>query len=154
MRLFIGIPASELLKNQVDRVLKEKPFKASWVRSENLHITLKFLGEVEEKNAKSIIDNFEKVLKPLNKKVLPFEGASSFPNEKKPRVLFLKFFEDPELLKYQRDVEISFEREGFKKEEREFKVHLTLARFKFPPEIEKFRKLLEKLSKESFEPFE
>lgn len=150
----MGIPASLVLKNQVDRVLKEKPFKASWVRSENLHITLKFLGEVEETKAKIIIENFEKMIKPLNHKVLPFEGASSFPNEKKPRVLFLKFFEDPELLNYQRDIEILFEREGFKKEERDFKVHLTLARFKFPPDIEKFRKLLEKLSKEPFEPFE
>lgn len=154
MRLFIGIPASEVLKNQVDRVLKEKPLKASWVRSENLHITLKFLGEVEEKKAKSIIENFEKIVKPLNHKMLPFEGASSFPNEKKPRVLFLKFFEDPEILNYQRDMETLFEKEGFIKEERDFKVHLTLARFKFPPEIEKFKSLLEKLSKENFQPFE
>lgn len=154
MRLFAGIPASEVLKNQVDKVLKEKPFKANWVKSENLHITLKFLGEVEEKKARSIIEKFDKIVMPLRYKVLPYEGASSFPDEKRPRVLFLKFFEDPELLNYQREIENFFLKEGFKKEEKEFKIHLTLARFKFPPDREKFEKFIEKLSGEPFEPFE
>lgn len=154
MRLFTGIPASDVLKNQVDKVLKEKPFKASWVKSENLHITLKFLGEVEEGKARSIIENFDKMVKPLKYKVLPYEGASSFPDEKRPRVLFLKFLEDQELMDYQREIENLFLKEGFKREEREFKIHLTLARFKFPPDREEFKNFIEKLSMEPFVPFE
>jgi len=154
MRLFLGIPASKDLKEQISNFYgSKKPFKASWVKFENLHITLKFLGEMEEKKAKYIIESFENILKPLKYKELPFEGASSFPNENKPRVLFLKFKEDNELFEYQKSLEEIFEREGFKKEEREFKAHLTLARFKFPPNPFDFKKHLQDLSKVKFLPF-
>lgn len=154
MRLFLGLPASLSLKDQVSVLLKEKPFKASWVKVENLHITLKFLGEVEEKKANKIIESFEEIVKPIKYRKLPFEGASAFPNEKRPRVLFLKFKEDPEIINYQKGIEERFSKEGFEKEERDFKIHLTIARFKFPPDPEKFKKLLEKLSNEKIEPFE
>ncbi len=154
MRLFLAFPASKELKEQINNFYKnKKPFKASWVKVENLHITLKFLGEVEEKKAKNLIENFEKILSPLKYKELPFEGASSFPQEKKPRVLFLKFKEDLELLNYQREIEEIFKKDGFEKEEREFKAHLTLARFKFPPNMEDFNKHIEELSKANFKPF-
>lgn len=154
MRLFLGIPASDELKNQVGRFIEEKPFRASWVKKENLHITLKFLGEVEERKTMEILENFEKIIKPIKYRELPFEGASCFPNENRPRVLFLHFKEEKEILSYQKEIEEIFFREGFKKEERDFKVHLTLARFKFPPEGEKLKVFLEKLKKYPFKPFE
>lgn len=153
MRLFLAIPASFKLKEQIENFLKEKPFKASWVKKENLHITLKFLGEVEEKKAKYLEENINNILIPLKYKEFQFEYASSFPNEKKPRVLFLKFKEDEEILNYQKDLEDIFEKEGFKKEEREFKIHLTLARLKYPPDNLKFKKFLEDASNFDFSPF-
>lgn len=153
MRLFIGIPAPLKLKNEVGDLLKEKPFKASWVKAENLHITLKFLGEVEEKKSNELIKDFNQILKPMKIKELPFECASSFPNEKRPRVLFLKFKEDEEISNYQKNIEEIFSKIGFKKEEREFKMHLTIARFKSPPELLKFKDFVDKTSKISFSPF-
>ncbi len=104
---------------------------------------------MEEKNLKDILG----ILKPINFKELPFEGASAFPNEKRPRVLFLSFKEDEELLNYQRELEEKFKGIGFEKEEREFKIHLTLARFKFPPNRREFEECLKKLNNFSFSPF-
>lgn len=153
MRLFLAIPASYKLKEQIGDFLKEKPFKANWVKKENLHITLKFLGEVEEEKTKYLEENINKILIPPKYKELPFEFASSFPNEKKPRVLFLKFKEEEEISNYQKNLEEIFEREGFKKEEREFKIHLTIARFKYPPDNLKFKKFLEDTSRADFSPF-
>ncbi len=150
MRLFVGIPADEVLKKEIKNFYeKERKPKGSWVKIENLHITLKFIGEVEENKLKEVL----KILKPTNFKELPFEGASAFPNEKRPRVLFLKFKEDEEFLNYQRELENKFKVLGFEKEEREFKIHLTLARFKFPPDRREFEECLKKLNLFSFSPF-
>lgn len=155
MRLFIGIPANENLKKEVkDFYEKEKLPKASWVKVENLHITLKFLGEVMEKKAMGLIEKFEDLLPELNCKKYPYDGASAFPDEKRPRVLFLKFNADEEIFLYQKKLEEILMKEGFEREEREFKIHLTLARFKFPPEKEEFKNLILKLSNFNFSPFE
>ncbi|HEX8846752.1 MAG TPA: RNA 2',3'-cyclic phosphodiesterase [Pyrinomonadaceae bacterium] len=107
--------------------------RASWVREENLHLTLKFLGEIEEGR----VDNLSRAAARAGKLTKAFklaiEGAGSFPPRGIPRVLWLGVVDSTEGLgQLQRHLEEECSVEGFKREERPFHPHLTLARLRSP----------------------
>jgi 2'-5' RNA ligase len=144
VRLFVAleIPPTVLqnlatLLNSFRSVTKEP----RWVRAENLHVTLKFLGEV----AKGKIDAIRSALgeirsdKPV---ALEFRALGFFPNEKHPRVFWAGMEASTNLKTLAGDIEGAMERLGIPREKREFSPHLTLARFERPRLPETLRKLI------------
>lgn len=136
MRLFIAIAIPEEIRAAFAAQLKEfrgvAP-QAKWVRAENLHITLKFLGETPPEKLGALQNVLASVHSPQPVQ-LDFRGLGLFPNEKRPRV-FWTGMEAPEKLKtLAADVDQATHRLGFPQEERPFTAHLTLARFQ-PPGI-------------------
>ena len=135
MRLFIAIELPSEIKQGIAKVqeqLRETGANAGWTRPEGIHLTLKFLGEVEE----SRIDEIRKALIAAvgsnNKLSLSIAGAGAFPNEKNPRVLWIGVTGDVEKLgSLQAAVENAMTGLGFEREGRRFSPHLTLARIKF-----------------------
>ena len=135
MRLFIAIELPSEIKQGIAKVqeqLRETGANAGWTRPEGIHLTLKFLGEVEE----SRIDGIRKALIAAvgsnNKLSLSIAGAGAFPNEKNPRVLWIGVTGDVEKLgSLQAAVENAMTGLGFEREGRRFSPHLTLARIKF-----------------------
>lgn len=101
-----------------------------WENYEKLHLTLKFLGEVEE----SKIEKIESVLAESVRTYSPFRTAISgfggFPNLRNPRVLFIGLSENHELLKLQCEIEERLEGFGFKKENQAFVSHVTIGRIR------------------------
>lgn len=101
-----------------------------WENYQKLHLTLKFLGEVEE----SKIEKIESVLAESVRTYSPFRTAISgfggFPNLRNPRVLFIGLSENHELLKLQCEIEERLEGFGFKKENRAFVSHVTIGRIR------------------------
>ncbi len=140
MRAFIGIriPSNEKIIEILDLLKKEKGIKA--VEPENLHINLKFLGEI----SKSQYDEVTKILKTIKER--PFKvkvtGVGFFPSKSFIRVIFLKA-EANELNKLQKQLEEKLEKIGFLKEKREFIPHITLARCKKKPDEKLVNKILE-----------
>ena len=132
MRTFIAIDLPKELKDRISSIverLTKCDLEAKWVKPENIHMTLKFLGNVDDKQidiVKSIISeitlNFKKI-------IVECSGFGFFPNEKHPRVLFLKTSKEDDLRKIYQSLEEKLSHIGFEKEER-FKSHLTLCRFK------------------------
>jgi 2'-5' RNA ligase len=152
VRLFIAIEIPQTIRTTFAALLKE--FRAiapqvKWVRAENLHVTLKFLGETEPaklgalQNVLSVVRSTE----PVN---LEFRGLGFFPNEKRPRVFWAGMEASANLKTLASDIDQAVHRLGFPLEDRPFTPHLTLARFQ-PPGIPP--KLLHTIQEKSAQAF-
>lgn len=144
MRLFIAleIPSSvranlaALLASM--RAITKEP---RWVRPENLHVTLKFLGEVAEEKVDAIRSALGEI-RSAKAVSMGFRGLGFFPNEKHPRVFWAGMEASPNLKPLARDIEAAMEELGIPREKREFSPHLTLARFERPRLPEALCKLI------------
>ncbi len=140
MRLFVALEIPSEVRENFAALIRE--FRAiapkeKWVRAENLHITLKFIGEVPPEKLDPIRHAFGDVRSDSLVK-LDFRGLGFFPNEKHPRVFWAGIEATPNLPKLATDIESATEKLGIPREKRPFSPHLTLARFET-------RKLTEKL---------
>lgn len=136
MRTFIAIELPAAIKRGIAQVqdrLRQAGASATWTRPEGIHLTLKFLGEVEEAGAQDILRALEGAAQGTGNLMLEVAGAGAFPNTKVPRVLWLGVTGDTtKLAALQTAVEAAMEGLGFEREERKFSPHLTLGRIKFP----------------------
>src|SRR5258707_7568727 len=107
--------------------------RARWVRPENLHVTLKFIGNVDADKLDAIRAALADV-RSGSAVELRFRGLGFFPNEKRPRVLWDGMEASPNLATLAADIDARLEKLGIPRETREFSPHLTLARFD-PPGI-------------------
>jgi RNA 2',3'-cyclic 3'-phosphodiesterase len=106
---------------------KSSAKKARWVRPENLHVTLKFIGHIDP----VLLDPIRATLAKLRSDGpvdLRFRGLGFFPNAKRPRVLWAGTADRPNLSSLARDIDASLAKLGIPAEERAFTPHLTLAR--------------------------
>jgi 2'-5' RNA ligase len=107
--------------------------KISWTKVDNLHLTLQFLGYIEE----AIVEKIRATLESVAAQHQPFElsvqGAGAFPNENRARVIWVGCHDAESKLKgLAQAVQGAMQPLGFEPEHREFSAHLTLGRIKFP----------------------
>jgi RNA 2',3'-cyclic 3'-phosphodiesterase len=107
--------------------------KARWVRAENLHVTLKFIGNVDAGKVDAIRAELEEVGSdaPVG---LEFRRLGFFPNERRPRVLWAGVEGSPNLAALAGEIDARLSQSGIPHETRDFSPHLTVARFD-PPGI-------------------
>jgi RNA 2',3'-cyclic 3'-phosphodiesterase len=134
VRLFIAIEIPQSIRSAFASLLKD--FRAiapqvKWVRAENLHVTLKFLGETEFAKL-SALQNVLAAVRSPEPVTLEFRGLAFFPNEKRPRVLWAGMDASANLKALAADIDQAAHRIGFPLEDRPFTPHLTLARFQSP----------------------
>lgn len=117
-----------------------------WVATENIHLTLKFLGEVSSANLELLRQSIHAECA----QTAPFEisvaGLGCFPNPRHPRVLWVGLSAPSELTHLQRQIESAATRLGYTPEEKPFSPHLTIGRVReqiTPIELQTLRKLLE-----------
>jgi 2'-5' RNA ligase len=136
VRLFIAIEILEEIRAAYVALLEELRAiapHAKWVRAENLHVTLKFLGETPAEKLTAL----QKALAGIRSQQpveLEFRGLGFFPTEKRPRVFWAGMNVSPNLQLLAVDIDQAAHRLGFSLENRPFTPHLTLARFD-PPGI-------------------
>ncbi len=130
MRLFVAVDIAEDVREKLSPLCRElvKLNGLKVVESENLHITLMFLGEVEERKLQSIRDALANVkFEPFK---VSFAGVGAFPSPSSPRVVWVDVVEGREELKKLADsVFSSLKRLGFRRD-KEFVAHVTVARVK------------------------
>ena len=128
MRLFIAVEIDETLRSKIADVQKQLAEDAlKLVEPENLHVTLKFIGEVPDEKAAEIAGRLKAVT------MAPFEvrigGIGAFPNENYVRVVWIGL--EGALAELAARVEASLEGLDYIKKDRyEFSSHLTIARVK------------------------
>jgi RNA 2',3'-cyclic 3'-phosphodiesterase len=118
---------------------------ARWARSEGIHVTLKFIGEVGDDRIAQI-ENALSGVKSAAVVEMNFRGAGFFPDGRRPRVFWIGIDGTPNLAEIAEQIEMRLEPLGIARESREFKPHLTLARISESRGIEKLRDALRKHS--------
>jgi len=122
------------LEDHVRRLRKEVPdAAASWSRVENIHLTLKFFGNVEVKRIEKISVAAERVVKQFSTFQIGVGETGVFPRPSRPQVLWIGV-NDPsgQLSALQAKFENECAAEGFEKEDRVYRPHLTIARLRKP----------------------
>jgi 2'-5' RNA ligase len=152
MRTFIAVNLPDEIKKNVAEAtasLKKIDSGIKWVEPENLHLTLKFLGWVEDKRLPEVVEIAGKVIASSFK--LKLAGVGSFPEGKSPRVLWVDIIEGAAELKPLADrLEKDYSSAGFRAEEREFSPHLTIGRVKEKRGIDKVIEEMGKLKEAVF----
>ena len=101
-----------------------------WVPRENMHLTLKFLGDVSAANVEMLSQMLHAEAGLFHCFDLRVGGLGSFPNLKRPRVIYIGIQAPPALEALQRGIESASHRLGYESEERSFSPHLTIGRVK------------------------
>jgi RNA 2',3'-cyclic 3'-phosphodiesterase len=128
MRLFIAVDLPNEVREAlagIQGALRPLSDSVRWVAPESIHITLKFLGEVPEKQ----VDDIDTALAGLSWKpfTVTVRGVGFFPGNRSPRV-FWAGMEAPTMEGLAVELDSRMERLGFEKEKRAFRPHITLAR--------------------------
>ena len=148
MRTFIAVNLPDEIKKNVAEAtasLKKIDSGIKWVEPQNLHLTLKFLGWVEDRRLPEVVEIAGKVGAPSFK--LKLAGVGSFPEGKSPRVLWVDIIEGAaELKAIASRLEKDYSSAGFRTEEREFSPHLTIGRVKEKRGIDKVMEEMGKLA--------
>jgi 2'-5' RNA ligase len=132
LRAFIAVSLAPPIIGRIDTAMRK--LRASipdvrWVKPENIHLTLKFLGNIEE----SQVDAIERVLAislasfPLF--IINARGLGVFPDARRPRVIWVGV-DEPRLVELAASVEAALVDSGFAPEQRRFRPHLTIGRFR------------------------
>ncbi|HEV3221176.1 MAG TPA: RNA 2',3'-cyclic phosphodiesterase [Candidatus Acidoferrales bacterium] len=152
MRLFVALDLSEPVRAAIasfcEKLRRVLP-SARWVRPEGIHVTLKFIGEVNEDRVAPIQTALGKIhsAAPVE---MTFRGTGFFPNERRPRIFWAGIDASPNLAQLAAEIESQLEPLGIPRESREFRPHLTLARFDGLHGIEKLHAALKESAAHEF----
>jgi 2'-5' RNA ligase len=132
IRSFISIPVTAEITSSATKIVRKlKPLDDSikWVPLDNLHLTLKFLGEVDNVEVPAVCKAIRKVTDLVEPFELIFSGTGGFPNRQKPRIVYAGV-SDPtgSLVALVNGLEKQLADLGFKPEPRDYTPHLTLGR--------------------------
>jgi len=111
--------------------LKAQGLKLRWVKPQNMHLTLKFLGDIPAADAGQVGQAVQRASQNTTPLALTVQGMGVFPGIKRPRVLWIGLGGQVEALQsLYAGIEDELAGLGFARDKRGFKAHLTLARFK------------------------
>jgi 2'-5' RNA ligase len=157
-RIFIAIDLSEEARSRVSQYISDlrdafPGLRVGWERPEKLHLTLKFLGDVNDEQLGAVKNAVANAARQSPHFRLRLEGTGVFPSARKARILWLGLTERGDNL---REIFNMIETElleniGFEKEARKFNPHLTIARLREP---ERSRGLVDLHLASHFEPVE
>lgn len=154
MRTFISIELPDEVKKNIAELIGELRGAGGgvkWVDPKNLHMTLKFLGWVEDRNLDNLIELATKAVAGLGSFKARFEGLGTFPEGKTPRVVWVGTVEGGEkLCKLAKNLEETLSKAGFRREEREFKTHITIGRVKEKKGVDNLKNQISKIKNQKF----
>jgi 2'-5' RNA ligase len=140
LRAFIAIQLSVDLKRQISELQAELKRRMpesrglSWVNPEGIHLTLRFLGDMDESHIEALTRVLRTAAAPIRGFRLEAKGVGGFPTPARARVLWVGLSGEPEAMSALQQLQATIEEGvvdlGFAKENRAFTPHLTLARIR------------------------
>src|SRR5258708_4209506 len=142
----------EVLRNiaQLMKELATVVRGARWVRTEGMHVTLKFIGEASAAEMVARVKSSLADIRSASPVEMNFRGAGCFPNERRPRVLWAGIEASGNLAELAAEIESRFAAVGIPREERAFRPHLTLARFNEPQSQPRLAAAMQELATREF----
>ena len=156
MRAFIAIEVNDEVRDNLLKAqerIGSKSAKIKFVERENFHITLKFLGEIDEATAEEVKRTLEEIAKKHKKHRARVKGIGVFPNPNYVRVIWAGIENDEGIKAIAKDVEREMRRLGFKKD-KDFVAHITIGRVKFVRDKLELAMALKDLANEDFGEFD
>lgn len=158
IRTFIAIDIPPWVKTEITDIqnrFKSLNLNVSWVRPANIHLTLKFLGEIDPQRVPLIKTTMTPAFNPLPKFSLSLEGLGVYPDLKRPKVLWVGLQDSQGALETLREkTEDVLSSLDFPKEARKFSPHLTLGRIKSFKGTALLKKTLQEAPQIESNPFE
>ncbi|HEV3041582.1 MAG TPA: RNA 2',3'-cyclic phosphodiesterase [Candidatus Angelobacter sp.] len=129
MRIFIGLDIPEEIRCRIGEYMESvRQFApdARWVRTESLHVTLKFIGETAERGVQAVKETLQQIKVPPFE--LEFKNVGFFPTPRSARVFWIGIHASEALPQLAATIDEKLEKLGIAKEEKPYSPHLTLAR--------------------------
>lgn len=123
-----------------------------WVASENLHLTIKFLGDIAESRLENIKTIFQDELRGQNEFLVTVEGLGFYPNAQHPRVVWFGITPEQTLKQIHRKLDIALQKIDVHTDQRGYSPHLTVARVRRNVDQQTIKKIGETLSKFKVDP--
>lgn len=120
------------------------------VEPENIHITLKFLGDTDEKYIEPIEQSMKEAVKTIKPFPITLRGTGVFPNQNYVKVLWVGIIDNGQIEPIAHAIDLSLAPLGFKKETRGFSPHLTIGRVKTARNKEKLLNIIQQYHEEAF----
>jgi len=147
IRSFISIELSDDIRRPVADLiaeLRKAGADVTWMPTEKIHLTLKFLGNTDDSLILKIKEQISKKLLHYNAFYIKIVGVGCFPSEKRPRVLWVGMENSDILQSIQKEMDTEVAGLGFAREDRPFSPHLTIGRVRSQTGIaEMLRRLAE-----------
>lgn len=130
IRAFVAVRLPEALRPSYAALERRLAIpEARWVAPENLHLTLKFLGSVQPEAVEAICGRIAAAARQVGRTVLRGNRVTAFPSEKRARVIVVELVEEEDALRrLQSRIEDELAGLGAAREERPFRLHVTLGR--------------------------
>lgn len=137
IRTFIAIEpdpdSKERILKFISDLKRQTRADVRWTNKENLHFTLKFIGEISPQRMAKVIDILHLIQEIHNPFYVSVSGVGFFPDRFRPRIIWVGVREGKEqMINLAKDIEERLESEGFSREKREFTAHLTIGRIRSP----------------------
>lgn len=148
IRAFIAVELSDQIKETIQNFQEQlKPLgcDVSWVKPDNAHLTLKFLGDVNIKMIPSVTETLANSCRDMRSFDTALTRPGVFPDLRHPRVVWMGLDDtDGNLARMAESLETALGNIGFKKEKREFQAHVTVGRIKSGKNIQRLSESLER----------
>lgn len=135
MRTFIALELSEAAKAGIlstIRTLRESGVRASWSRPSTIHLTMRFLGEVEQGRVQDVVDAVARAARAVSCFDISIARLGAFPSPRRPRVIWAGVDAPKQLYELHASLEEELRLLGFAGEGKRFHPHVTLGRLRVP----------------------
>src|SRR5213083_1189211 len=135
-RLFIAVNISEqarvFVANYIDTLRERFPeSRVKWEQPQKLHLTIKFLGDVDEDRVDEIAFALKGVANEFKQFRVPLGGTGVFPAARRPKIIWLGVIDEQnKLVTLSRSIDKACSQLGFESEARPFRPHLSIGRIR------------------------
>ncbi len=133
MRAFVGYFTTKSIYEHVERFKEEtKNFiKGKWIEPQNLHMTFQFLGDIDEKQAVSVLKNIQSLADRLSSFKVQYRSLGVFPDRRRPRILWIGVSKGESTLRMIANEVAQMNRNaGIRVDSKPFHPHVTVCRIK------------------------
>ena len=134
VRTFIAVRVSDSVRQSLADLigeLRNSGADVKWVAPENLHLTMKFLGNVLETRVDEMAEAVSRACEGISPFEMSLEGVGAFPSIRRPKVVWVGVIKGKDvLINLNKNIEAELEPIGFERERRRFSPHLTIGRLR------------------------